>query len=79
MKDGRIVNLTADHIGYTVEKEEDMSYEKILELVEQIVNEKIEKKGFHDFEDALAMRTMFHTLKFLYEKKTLKMKLLKII
>lgn len=46
-----------------------MSYEKILELVEQIVNEKIKKKGFHDFEDALAMRTMFHTLKFLYEKK----------
>lgn len=50
-----------------------MSYEKILELVEQIVNEKIEieieKKEFHDFEGALAMRTMFHTLKFLYEKK----------
>ena len=46
-----------------------MSYEKILELVDKIVNEKIEKKGVHDFEDALAMRTMFHTLKFLYEKK----------
>ena len=50
-----------------------MTYKKALELTEQIVNEKIHKgteevRG-HNFEDAIAMRTMLHTLKTLYERK----------
>lgn len=50
-----------------------MTYKDILELTEQIVNEKIEKGkgeiGTSNFLEGIAMRAMLHTLKFLYEEK----------
>ena len=50
-----------------------MTYKDILELAEQIVNEKIEKGkseiGSSNCVDGIAVRAMFHTLKVLYEEK----------
>lgn len=50
-----------------------MTYAKVLELTEKIVEEKIAKGmgeiSGHNFTDGIAMRTMFHTLKVLYEEK----------